>query len=256
MLRGRAESRSSVDQLAKSPARIAGMFDAIAARYDFLNHLLSMGIDRRWRRAAIRTLQLTGRERVLDLCTGTADLAIAARQARPGAGRVVGVDFAAAMLRVGAAKLHSSALRGIALVRGDATRLPIASTSVDGVTIGFGIRNVDDTRAACREMHRVLVAGGRLAILEFAVPTAPVVRPLYLWYFKQVLPRIGRMISRHNAAYAYLPASVSAFATPDEFTELLHRSGFTDVESTPLTFGIVRLYTARKSTGRERYTRV
>src|SRR5258705_6999835 len=139
--------------VSKSPERIAGMFDAIAGRYDFLNHLLSAGIDRRWRRRAVDSLRLTGRERVLDLCTGTADLAIAALQAAPAAARVVGVDFAAAMLRVGLEKSRRERLGDrLALVRGDATRIPIADASMDAVTIAFGIRNVDQVATVCTEM--------------------------------------------------------------------------------------------------------
>src|SRR5215468_8347264 len=130
-----------VTDVSKSPDRIAGMFDAIAGRYDFLNHLLSAGIDRRWRKRAIRALALTGSERVLDLCTGTADLAIAAVDARPGAARVIGIDFAAAMLDVGSAKLRDRHLeRSVTLVRGDATCIPITSGSVDAATVAFGIR--------------------------------------------------------------------------------------------------------------------
>src|SRR3954468_16859465 len=136
--------------VSKSPAKIAGMFDAIAGRYDLLNHLLSAGIDKRWRTRAIRSLQLTGRERVLDLCTGTGDLAIAAVRARPAAARVVGVDFAGAMLRVGDRKLRDEQLDAcIAMVQGDATRVPLASGSVDAATIGFGIRNVEQVEVAC-----------------------------------------------------------------------------------------------------------
>jgi demethylmenaquinone methyltransferase / 2-methoxy-6-polyprenyl-1,4-benzoquinol methylase len=223
------------------------MFDAIASRYDFLNHLLSVGIDRRWRRRAIRSLALSGRERVLDLCTGTADLAIAARVARPPARTVVGVDFAGAMLEVGRKKLASRRLtNSVTLVRGDATRVPLADRSVDAVTIAFGIRNVEDTAAACAEIHRVLAPGGRIAILEFAIPTALVVRQLYLWYFNHVLPRIGRLVSSHNAAYAYLPESVRAFATPAELVNILGHAGFRHLNASPLTFGIVFLYTGTK----------
>jgi len=225
------------------------MFDGIAARYDFLNHLLSAGIDRRWRMRAIRALALTGRETVLDVCTGTADLAIAAADSpAAGARQVIGVDFAGEMLRVGLVKVRRRR-RGapIALVRGDATRLPLADGSVNAVTIGFGIRNVDDTRAACEELSRVLATDGRLAILEFAIPTAPVIRPLYLWYFRRVLPLIGRAISRDRAAYGYLPASVGSFATPDEFVKILRQSGFEQVSAVPLTLGIVFLYTARRT---------
>jgi demethylmenaquinone methyltransferase/2-methoxy-6-polyprenyl-1,4-benzoquinol methylase len=239
-------ARTSVIDLSKSPTRIAGMFDAIAGRYDLLNHVLSAGIDRRWRTRAIASLHLTGREILLDLCTGTADLAIAARRATPGARRVLGIDFAGEMLRVGAAKLRDGSLGDrIVLARGDALRVPLTNGSVDAVTIAFGIRNVQDPAAACAEVARVLRQGGRFAILEFAIPRTPGFRQLYLWYFRSVLPLIGRLVSRHNAAYGYLPASVSAFAAPDEFVTILRQSGFLDVEAVPLTFGIVFLYTGR-----------
>ena len=231
--------------VSKSPDRIAGMFDAIAGRYDLLNHLLSAGIDRRWRRRAIRSLSLTGRERVLDLCTGTGDLAIAALDAHPGASRVLGVDFAAAMLGIGLRKVRHRGLgRSIALIRGDATRIPVADGTVDAGTVGFGSRNVNDTAKACAEIFRVLASGGRLAILEFAIPTQPLIRAIYLWYFNRVLPGIGRIVSRHTAAYAYLPASVGAFASPEEFVKILRQQGFVKIQAVPLTFGIVQLYTA------------
>ncbi|MDE3154348.1 MAG: bifunctional demethylmenaquinone methyltransferase/2-methoxy-6-polyprenyl-1,4-benzoquinol methylase UbiE [Acidobacteriota bacterium] len=227
---------------AKDPARIAGMFDAIASRYDLLNHLLSAGIDRYWRARAIRALRLTGREALLDLCTGTADLAMAA--ARPGrAARVVGLDFAAAMLDIGRQKVARAGLaRVVHLVRGDAMVLPLPDRSVDAVTIAFGIRNVADPLKAGRDIRRVLRPGGRLAILEFGLPPSRLVRAVYLWYFRHVLPLIGRLVSRHSLAYSYLPASVGTFPPPDEFAGLLRTAGFSDVRATPLTFGIVYLY--------------
>ena len=238
-------------EVSKSPDRIAGMFDAIAGKYDFLNRLLSAGIDGRWRRRAIRSLQLTGRERVLDLCTGTADLAIAARTARPPAASVVGIDFSGGMLGVARVKLRRHHLeKSVALVRGDATRTPLADRVADAVTIAFGIRNVENVEAACAEIRRVLRPGGRLAILEFAMPTMRGVRPAYLWYFNRVLPRIGRLVSRHGAAYGYLPASVGAFTPPEDFVNVLRQAGFTEVAAVPLTFGIVFLYTARKGSHR------
>ena len=231
--------------VSKTPERIAGMFDAIAPRYDFLNHLLSAGIDRRWRSLAIQALQLTGDERVLDLCTGTADLAIAARRARPGAAHVLGVDFASAMLAVGARKIRRAGLSDhIALVRGDAMRIPVGDAGVDAVTIAFGIRNVADPEVAVRDIARVLKPGGRLIVLEFAIPTTPVVRAVYLSYFRHILTRIGRAVSRHDAAYGYLPASVSGFASPETFMDLLRKHGFHGVSADPLTFGSVYLYTA------------
>jgi demethylmenaquinone methyltransferase/2-methoxy-6-polyprenyl-1,4-benzoquinol methylase len=217
------------------------MFDAIAPRYDLLNHLLSAGIDRRWRARAIASLRLTGRETLLDVCAGTADVALQAR----GAARVIGVDFAAAMLARGLRKIRErgEAAR-IALVRGDATRLPVRDRTVDAVTVAFGIRNVQEPERACMEMARVLRPGARLAILEFGVPRVPGISALYLAYFKYVLPAIGRLISGHNAAYSYLPASVGTFPPPPAFMAMLGRAGFRDIRADPLTFGIVYLYTA------------
>jgi demethylmenaquinone methyltransferase/2-methoxy-6-polyprenyl-1,4-benzoquinol methylase len=222
------------------------MFDAIADRYDLLNHLLSASFDRRWRGSAIRALQLTGNETVLDLCTGTVDVAIEACRARPAARRVIGVDFAARMLRVGAAKLKAAGLLGrVVLARGDALSVPLQEGAVDAVTIAFGIRNVADPAGACAEMARVLRPGGRVAVLEFAIPRMYGVRTVYLWYFRSILPRIGRLVSGHDAAYGYLPASVGAFAEPDQFVKILRQAGFIDVSAAPLTFGIVYLYTGR-----------
>ena len=219
------------------------MFDAIAPRYDLLNHLLSAGIDRRWRTRAIRTLQLTGGETLIDVCAGTADIALAAR----GAARVVGVDFAGAMLALGVQKIRRAGEdRRITLVRGDALKLPVADNAADAVTIGFGIRNVQKPEVGCAEMARVLRRGGRLAILEFGMPRVPGVRALYEWYFNRVLPFIGRRISGHGGAYSYLPASVGSFPPPAEFVTVLRQAGFADVRAVPLTFGIVYLYTAVK----------
>ena len=231
----------------KQPDKIAGMFDAIAPRYDLLNRVLSAGIDRRWRRRAIRSLGLTGREVLLDVCTGTADVAIEGR-ASGGVARVVGVDFAGAMLRQGLSKVRSAGEEGrIGLVRGDAARLPIRNGSVDAATVAFGIRNVQRPELACAEMARVLKRGGRLAILEFGVPRVPGISRLYLWYFKYLLPLVGRTVSGHHAAYSYLPASVGSFPPPPEFMKILRQAGFADVRAVPLTFGIVYLYTARRA---------
>ncbi|MGE0443829.1 MAG: bifunctional demethylmenaquinone methyltransferase/2-methoxy-6-polyprenyl-1,4-benzoquinol methylase UbiE [Vicinamibacterales bacterium] len=230
----------------KAPDRIAGMFDAIAPRYDFLNHFLSAGIDRRWRTKAIKTLGLSGRETLVDVCTGTADVALEGEA--QGAARVIGVDFAGAMLKIGLAKVDRAGKSDrIALVRGDAMRLPVADGTADAVTVAFGIRNVQQPEVACREMARVLRPGGRLAILEFGVPRIPGVSAAYLWYFSRVLPRLGRMISGHSAAYSYLPASVGTFPPPAEFMEILRAAGFSGVQASPLTLGIVYLYTAHKA---------
>ena len=231
----------------KSPARIAAMFDAIASRYDFLNHVLSAGLDTRWRARAIRELALMPGARIVDLCTGTADLALAAVTAVPRA-RVVGIDFAGAMLRLGLEKVRRRGRTDeIALVRGDAVAVPVGDGRADAAMMAFGIRNVAEPERALRELARVLGPGGRLAILEFGEPAIPGVRALYRWYFRQVLPRLGRIVSRHESAYSYLPASVGAFPSPAEFASVIARNGFADVRSVRLSLGIVYLYVARRA---------
>jgi demethylmenaquinone methyltransferase/2-methoxy-6-polyprenyl-1,4-benzoquinol methylase len=231
----------------KQPDRIAAMFDAIAPRYDLLNHLLSGGLDVRWRTRAIRALALEGGESVLDLCTGTADLAIAAATSPRPAGRVVGVDFAGEMLRLGREKLAQRGLSDrVQLVQGDAMRIPLASGSVDAATVAFGIRNVQEPERAFADVFRVLRPGGRFAILEFGVPRLPGVRQAYLAYFRHILPRIGGLVSGHASAYAYLPASVGTFPEPARVVASLDATGFSQVRADSLTCGVVYLYSASK----------
>lgn len=237
---------SDVVSISKEPARIAGMFDAIARRYDTLNRVLSAGLDRRWRRQAVVALRLTGRERVLDMCTGTGDLAIEAATAPAGAAaQVVGVDFSGEMLRHALAKVRGRSLGArIQLARGDATKIPLPSSTFDAAMVAFGIRNVLDPAEACREFARVLRPGGRLVILEFGSPRVPGLRALYLWYFRRVLPVVGRLVSRHQEAYTYLPASVMEFPSGEAFAAILRNAGFRDVQSQRLTLGVVYLYEA------------
>jgi demethylmenaquinone methyltransferase/2-methoxy-6-polyprenyl-1,4-benzoquinol methylase len=223
------------------------MFDAIAPRYDLLNHVLSAGMDRGWRNRAIEALSLPEGARVLDVCTGTGDLALAAVAGRPGT-TVIAVDFAAEMLRRGLVKVRSAALeRSIRLVRGDAARIPVGDATCDAATIGFGIRNVAEPERALAEIARILKPGGRLAILEFGQPRIPGVRTLYAWYFRYLLPLVGRLVSRHQSAYSYLPASVGTFPPPSEFAKTLSATGFSHVQAVPLTLGIVYLFIAERS---------
>ena len=222
------------------------MFDAIAPRYDLLNHVLSAGMDRGWRNRAIEALGLIDRARVLDVCTGTGDLALAAVDGQRGAS-VIGVDFAAEMLRLGLIKVRAASLENrIRLVRGDAARIPVGDATCDAATIGFGIRNVAEPARALAEIARILKPGGRLAILEFGQPRIPGIRTLYSWYFRYMLPLVGRLISKHQSAYSYLPASVGTFPPPAEFAKTLAATGFSHVQAVPLTFGIVYLFTAQR----------
>jgi demethylmenaquinone methyltransferase / 2-methoxy-6-polyprenyl-1,4-benzoquinol methylase len=224
------------------------MFDAIAPRYDLLNHVLSAGMDRRWRDRAIEALALPPGAQVLDLCTGTADLAIAATHLVAPVS-VVGVDFSREMLKLARSKLQDRKLgSSVRLIRGDATRIPVADASCDAATIGFGIRNVAEPERALTELFRVLRPGGRLAILEFGEPRIPGIRTLYSWYFRYLLPLVGRTVSKHRSAYSYLPASVGQFPPPAEFAGTIAATGFSQVQAVPLTFGIVYLYTARRDT--------
>jgi demethylmenaquinone methyltransferase/2-methoxy-6-polyprenyl-1,4-benzoquinol methylase len=232
----------------KEPRRIAGMFDAIASRYDLLNHLLSAGLDIHWRTCAIRALGLRGGETVVDLCTGTADLALAAMNATPSPRRVIGFDFAGRMLALGAAKVERRGRAAtVFLAQADVTEIPLHAASADAVTVAFGIRNVAAPDKTFAEVFRVLTGTGRFAMLEFGLPSTPFLRSVYLWYFRHILPRVGRLISGHDSAYTYLPASVSTFPDPAHVTSLLRAAGFAEVEAVPLTLGVVYLYIARKT---------
>jgi len=240
--RPNAVDRDLVD---KDPGRIQAMFDGIAPRYDLLNRLLSAGFDRRWRARAVEALAPRGGETVLDLCTGTADLALAVASRGPDPARVVGLDFSAEMLDLGRQKVAAHG-HPVALVRGDVVRLPMSSGVVDAVIVAFGVRNVVDLPGALREMHRVLRPGGRLVVLEFGLPTVSGLGAAYAWYLHRVLPRVGAWLSKDSQAYSYLPASVGSFPAGERFVEWVRTAGFEGVACLPLTFGIVYLYAARR----------
>jgi demethylmenaquinone methyltransferase / 2-methoxy-6-polyprenyl-1,4-benzoquinol methylase len=224
-------------------AAVRSMFDRIAPRYDLLNRLLSAGIDVRWRRAAADWLELAPGSLVLDLCTGTADLLVEVLRRDP-SHRGVGVDLSSGMLVRGARKLAARGLAGrAALASGDAERLPLREARFDGALVAFGIRNVGDRLQALREIRRVLRPGGRLVVLEFSMPRGPL-GALYRFYFGQVLPRVGRLVSGDGAAYSYLPASVAVFPEPPAFGALLQEAGFGAASWRALTAGIAHLYRA------------
>ncbi len=218
---------------------VRDMFSSIAPTYDRLNHLLSFNIDKRWRRRAVDRLNW---ERVpdgtyLDVCAGTLDLAAELACRKGFRGRVVGADFAPPMLKLGKHKA-----RCLEPVAADALQLPFRSRHFEGGTVGFGVRNLADVYAGIAEAARVLKSGSRLVVLEFSTPKTWPIRPLYMFYFRRVLPFIGRLISKHTTAYSYLPDSVDAFIGSPEFERVLRERGFRDVTSQRLTLGIARLY--------------
>ena len=222
------------------------MFDRIAPRYDLINRLLSGGTDVRWRRRAVDFLDVPPAARILDLCTGTADLLIEAL-ARDPRRSGLGVDLSHGMLVRAAAKLGRGGYAGrAALAGGDGEHLPLRDALFDGALVAFGIRNVGDPVAAMREVRRVLRHGGRFVVLEFSMPRG-LFGAAYRLYFRHVLPRLGGLVSGDASAYAYLPASVARFPTPDAFAGLMAEAGFVDVRGRPLSGGIAWLHRGERA---------
>jgi demethylmenaquinone methyltransferase/2-methoxy-6-polyprenyl-1,4-benzoquinol methylase len=226
---------------APEKAAVRSMFDRIAPRYDLLNRVLSGGTDVRWRRRAVDLLDLAAPARVLDLCTGTADLLIEALSRDPRSSGL-GVDLSHAMLARGAGKLERGGYSSrAALVGGDGELLPVRDGLFDGALVAFGIRNVGDPLRAMREVRRALRPGGRFVVLEFSTPGG-LFGVLYRFYSRSVLPRVGGLVSGDASAYAYLPASVARFPRPEAFAALMREAGFVDVRWQRLTGGIACLH--------------
>lgn len=222
---------------------VRAMFAAIAPRYDLLNRVLSLRQDVRWRRAATRAAAVPPGGRVLDLCTGTADLALEIARQSPGAREIVAVDFCAPMLVLGRKKVRRAGEEArIRLGEASAEALPFRDGVFDAALVAFGLRNLTDWRRGLAEMHRVLRPAGRAVILDFAMPPGRVFRSLYLLYFHRILPVVGRIVSGHPTAYSYLPASVGEFPEPDGLTALLQEIGFRAVSCRLLSGGIVALH--------------
>ena len=230
---------------AEKRAYVKRIFSEIAPRYDLLNHVLSLNIDRRWRRKAIARLEVERDQagRYLDLCAGTMDVAVEISRLPGFRGLVVGADFAEPMLKAGAGKISGS---GITPVTADAVQLPIASGQLAGAIVAFGIRNVAGLDEALREALRILVPGGRFVILEFSTPRIRVLRILYQLYFHHVLPLIGRLISGHRTAYKYLPRSVANFPVEEELARRMEAAGFAKVSWRSLSFGVAAIHVAER----------
>ena len=230
----------NTDQTKKEEVR--EMFDNIAPKYDLLNHTLSMSIDRVWRRRVVGEVRRAKPGRILDVATGTGDLAIAmARRIRDV--QVLGVDLSEQMLAVARRKIEARGMDGrIVLDRGDAERLAVADASVDVATVAFGVRNFGDLGAGLRELARTIKPGGKVVILEFSRPRNRVFRALYEFYSYKILPRIGGLVSRDKRAYEYLPASVGEFPAPEEFMAMMARAGFRNCRARSQSFGIAQIY--------------
>ena len=228
------------------------MFGEIAGRYDLLNHVLSLGVDVYWRWRTVRTVSPTGESPILDVCTGTGDLAFAYQKRSEDGVRIIGSDFTRPMLTIAQQKqprrqMSSDDLRVVHFVEADAQALPFADDQFQIVSVAFGLRNVADTRRGLREMIRVSKRGGNVAVLEFSQPTSRLFGGLYRFYFKHVLPRIGQLISGSRMdAYNYLPESVGEFPCGAELARVMEECGLENVRFRPLTFGIATLYWGAK----------
>lgn len=229
-----------------SDSPIAAMFDRISPKYDALNHLLSFNIDKVWRRKTAKEVAKSHPNTILDLATGTADLAIALAKRNPDA-CIIGMDISEKMIEIGKEKVRCQNLEDqIDLCLGDAASLPFEDASFDAVTVAFGVRNFEDLGQGLSEIHRVLRPGGQLTVLEFSIPEKFPIKQVYRFYFKHILPKIGKWLSKDPNAYSYLPKSVERFPRPDAFCNLLTSNHMENCKAKPLSLGIAMLYTCDK----------
>lgn len=225
--------------------QVEEMFDSIAPKYDFLNRVLSMGIDQGWRKKAINSLKEVNPKQILDVATGTADLAIAALKLNPD--HITGIDISNQMLNVGRDKIKAKNISDkITLTQADSANLPFADNKFDAITVAFGVRNFEFLQQGINQMYRVTRTGGKLAVLEFSNPKSFPFKQIYNFYFKYILPGWGGLISKSKTAYTYLPESVQHFPEGEQFAAYLKNAGYTQIKIQPLTFGICTLYTAVK----------
>ena len=225
--------------------QVAEMFNNISHRYDFLNHFLSLGIDILWRKKAIKMLKADQPKQILDIATGTGDFAIEALALNPD--RVVGVDISAGMLEIGKQKMKKKGLDHIIdMQMGDSEKLLFEDNTFDAVIVSFGVRNFENLEKGLSDMYRVLRPGGKVVIVEFSQPKTFPMKQLYNFYFKSILPVIGKMVSKDQSAYTYLPESVAAFPDGERFLNILGEVGFNKTECKPLTFGISSIYIGQK----------
>jgi demethylmenaquinone methyltransferase/2-methoxy-6-polyprenyl-1,4-benzoquinol methylase len=228
-------------------AQVALMFNNIARKYDFLNHFLSMGIDKLWRRKAVKLLKTLEPKRILDIATGTGDFAIANLKLNPE--KVVGIDISTEMLAVGREKIAKKNLQDkIELLEGDSENIQFADHFFDAITVAFGVRNFENLEKGLQEMNRVVRPGGKVVVLEFSKPKKFPVKQIYNFYFFKILPFWGRLVSKDASAYTYLPESVDAFPDDEDFLRIYQDCGFVDCKQIKLSFGIASIYLGTKPT--------
>lgn len=233
------------DQTTNKKEQVATMFNNIAPKYDFLNQLLSLGIHKSWRKKAVRLLQEKKPNTILDVATGTGDFAIEAMKLNPG--KVIGIDISEGMLKLGIEKINNLGLQNkIELLPGDSENLMFADNSFDAVTVGFGVRNFENLEKGINDIYRVLNPKGVFVVLEFSKPGKFPIKQIYNFYFQFVTPFLGKLFSKDNSAYTYLPESVNAFPAGEDFLKVLRAAGFKEAKAIPLTFGIASIYFAKK----------
>lgn len=238
-------SKPPVTQAPGRKSQVQNMFNDIAGRYDLLNHLLSMGIDKGWRKKLVHLMAAEKPRKILDLATGTADLAIAAAGIKPE--NITGTDIAEEMLAIGKEKVDKLGLAHIiTLLKADSENLPFSDASFDAAMVAFGVRNYENLPRGLSEMCRVIKPGSKAFILEFSKPQKFPVKQLFGFYSKYILPAIGRVVSKHSTAYTYLPESVAAFPQDNEFITIMKNAGFSKAEYISLSFGITNLYIGTK----------
>jgi demethylmenaquinone methyltransferase / 2-methoxy-6-polyprenyl-1,4-benzoquinol methylase len=234
------------DEKSGKKEQVAKMFNNISHRYDFLNHFLSLGIDKIWRRKAIALLKESNPQYILDVATGTGDFALQAMVLKPK--KISGIDISEGMLEVGRKKVRKKQLQDvIELITGDSENIPFPENKFDAVIVAFGVRNFENLEVGLKEIFRVLKPGGKLIVLEFSKPRSFPMKQLYSVYFKHILPGIGRVVSSDKSAYTYLPESVQAFPDGEDFLEVLKNVGFKNTQCKALSFGISSIYSATKS---------
>lgn len=243
----KAEHIKPYDSRGDKGDQVRQMFDSIAPAYDWMNRAMTFGVDKLWRRKAVNLVAATDPRKIVDIATGTGDLAISLARRMPQA-HIIGIDLSKRMIEIGRRKIADAGYSDrIVLRQGDCLALDLPDSSADALTVAYGVRNFEHLDRGYREMCRVLRPGGLLCVVELSTPVNPIVKPFYKMYTRLIIPAVGRLVSKDNRAYSYLPESIAAVPQGDDMLRLIREAGFTDTVFRRLTFGVCTIYTARKS---------